>query len=116
MPRWPAPPDLAADFRLGRAAPVGRSGRKRLVASAAYLRLVFIDSDHLDDLDGLFDIVKVRTGRLVVYLTADTLRRPWCVGEVTTAFHAKVHMLDAPASLYCLGLPTQLDFAAGVSR
>jgi len=46
---------------------------------------VFIDSDDLKELDTLFDTVKTRVGHLVVYLTADTLKRPWCVGEIVSA-------------------------------
>jgi len=46
----------------------------------------FIDSDDLKNLDELFDIVKCRVGWLVVYLTSDTLRRPWCAGEITITF------------------------------
>jgi len=50
-------------------------------------RRVFIDSDNLTELDSLFDIVKCQVKHLVVYLTSDTLSRPWCAGEITTAFH-----------------------------
>jgi len=64
-----------------------------LESTSTSKRLVFIDSDHLKDLDVLFDDVKVRTGRLVVYLTADTLRRPWCLGEITTACRGNVKVV-----------------------
>ncbi len=45
-------------------------------------QIVFIDSDDLKELDQLFDIAKCKVRRLVVYLTRDTLTRPWCAGEV----------------------------------
>jgi len=47
---------------------------------------VFVDSDDLQNLDSLFDIVKSNVEELVVYLTRDTLTRPWCAGEIATAF------------------------------
>jgi len=53
----------------------------------------FIDSDDLTNLDELFDIVRTRVKTLVVYLTSDTLKRPWCAGEVTTAYKAGVSIL-----------------------
>jgi len=51
---------------------------------------VFIDSDDLRDLAVLFDIIKSRVKQVVVYLTGDTLKRSWCIGEVTTAYYSKV--------------------------
>jgi len=89
-------------------------------AQARYLKMllqvktssqVFIDSDDLSDLDDLFAIVKVDVGTLVVYLTRDTLRRPWCAGEVTSAFlasKAKVNTVVTPSFLK----PTEEDMAA----
>jgi len=50
----------------------------------------FIDSDHLTNLDDLFDVVRSKVGRLIVYMTSDVLKRPWCAGEVTTAYKARV--------------------------
>ncbi|CAE7840919.1 Ank1 [Symbiodinium necroappetens] len=49
---------------------------------------VFIDSDNLVDLDTLFNVVKVQVETLVVYMTRDILTRPWCVGEIVTAFRS----------------------------
>jgi hypothetical protein len=46
---------------------------------------IFIDSDDLKELDQLFDIVKTKVEILCVYLTRDTLTRPWCAGEVTVS-------------------------------
>jgi len=51
---------------------------------------VFIDSDNLQELDKLFDVVKAQVGCLTVYLTSDTLKRPWCAGEIVTAFRVKI--------------------------
>ena len=45
----------------------------------------FIDSDHLIDLDVLFLAVKSHVLNLCVYLTRETLERPWCLGEIVTA-------------------------------
>jgi len=47
---------------------------------------VFIDSDDLQDLDSLFDTVRSRVRHVIVYLTKDTLTRPWCSGEIVTAY------------------------------
>lgn len=46
---------------------------------------MFIDSDNLQELDTLFDIVRAKLDTLVVYLTKETLSRPWCAGEICTA-------------------------------
>merc|ERR1740121_2993933 len=66
---------------------------------------VFIDSDDLFDLDTLFDTVRCKLGHLLVYLTRDTLSRPWCAGEITTAFsvsRVKVTAIYTP----CFVAPT----------
>ncbi len=47
---------------------------------------IFLDSDNLKDLDLLFDCVSNQTQTLVTLLSAELLWRPWCVGEITTAF------------------------------
>jgi len=57
-----------------------------LIVSRSRGATCFLDSDNLTNLQDLFDIVRCRCGRLIVYLTADTLRRPWCAGEITMAF------------------------------
>ena len=46
-------------------------------------QVCFIDSDHLVDLDSLYNAVRSCLRNLVVYLTSQTMRRPWCVGEMT---------------------------------
>ena len=38
---------------------------------------------------GPFETVARRTDHVIVYLTRDTLSRPWCAGEVVTAFRGK---------------------------
>mmetsp|Transcript_98610 Transcript_98610/g.284508 ORF Transcript_98610/g.284508 Transcript_98610/m.284508 type:complete len:496 (+) Transcript_98610:3-1490(+) len=53
-------------------------------------RSVFVDSDDLAELDGLFDTVKTRVGTLVAYATRELLMRPWCAGEITTALFNRV--------------------------
>lgn len=58
-----------------------------LQARAGYR--VYIDSDDTKDLDVLFDAVKTQVKHLIVYLTRDTLRRPWCGGEITSAVQAR---------------------------
>lgn len=70
---------------------------------------VFIDSDDLQELDNLFDTVKTKVGRLVVYLTRETLKRPWCAGEICTAIRAKkeVLVIRTPTFVY----PTEMELA-----
>jgi len=74
-------------------------------AQARYLQMLlfegsgqtcFIDSDHLTNLDLLFDTVRCKIGRLIVYLTSDTLRRPWCAGEIIITFmtHRKATVIE----------------------
>lgn len=46
---------------------------------------VFLDSDDLQHLDTLFDMVRCRVLHVIVYLTRGTLSRPWCAGEIVTA-------------------------------
>jgi hypothetical protein len=53
----------------------------------------FIDSDDLVNLNLLFDIVRTAVGHLVVVLNNQTLTRPWCSGEITTAVRNKVPVI-----------------------
>mmetsp|Transcript_7930 Transcript_7930/g.17576 ORF Transcript_7930/g.17576 Transcript_7930/m.17576 type:complete len:1446 (+) Transcript_7930:112-4449(+) len=69
----------------------------------------FIDSDDLTNLDELFDIVRTRVKTLVVYLTRDTLRRPWCAGEVTTAHRAGIKVLRVETASFQLPDERQLQ-------
>jgi len=53
---------------------------------------VFLDSDNLENLDELYDIVSTQIRHLVMYLSADTLRRPWCAGEIATAWRIRARI------------------------
>ena len=68
---------------------------------------VFIDSDNLQELDRLFDIVKCRVKHLVVYLTSETLKRPWCAGEVVTALRAQTKMTRFHTPSFTFPTPEQ---------
>lgn len=59
---------------------------------------VFIDSDNLKDLNMLFDTVKSSVLHLVVCCTRLTLTRPYCAGEIASAFAAgvKVTLIRCP--------------------
>jgi len=46
---------------------------------------IFLDSDFLDDLERIFDIVKEDVDVVVALLTQLTLTRMWCAGELATA-------------------------------
>jgi len=52
----------------------------------------FIDTDDLRDLDRLFDFVATQTGTLVILCSKFIYTRPWCMGEVVTAYHWKVNI------------------------
>lgn len=52
---------------------------------------VFIDSDQLQDLDHLFDIVRCSTKNLVVIFSPELLYRSWCAGEIVTAYRNKIN-------------------------
>ena len=49
-------------------------------------RKVFVDSDDLSNLDRLFDIVGSNVETLVVLASKSVYVRPWCVGEIATAY------------------------------
>ena len=63
----------------------------RLLSREQVARDVFLDSDNLQDLSLLFGVVAEKTETLVVLCTREILRRPWCVGEMTTA---RLHSID----------------------
>jgi len=56
-------------------------------------RKVFVDSDDLSDLNELFSYVRTEVDDLVVLCSREVLLRPWCVGEVTTAFLNDVNVV-----------------------
>ena len=52
---------------------------------------VWLDSDNLEDMTdmsgwGLFDVVRCKVDTVVVLLSKMVLTRPWCIGEITTAY------------------------------
>jgi len=54
---------------------------------------VFLDSDELDRLELLVDIVSKETKNLVVLLTAKTLTHPWCAAEITSAVQNQTNVI-----------------------
>ena len=52
------------------------------------------------ELDKLFDIVKSQVKHLVVLLTADTLKRPWCSGEIVTALRMRLSITRLHSSSF----------------
>lgn len=65
----------------------------KLILSKHSSDRVFLDSDELQDLDSLFECVRSHTTYLVPLLTPAVMTRPWCVGELTTAFLNRVPIL-----------------------
>jgi len=51
---------------------------------------IFLDSDNLQDLSGLFGIVANQVRTLVVLCSKEILQRPWCVGEMCTAHENQI--------------------------
>ncbi|CAK9034316.1 unnamed protein product [Durusdinium trenchii] len=62
---------------------------KLLISNHSKTR-VFLDSDELEDLDLIFDTIRLKTRSVVVVLTPELLTRMWCAGEIVTAFKNKV--------------------------
>eukprot|EP00416_Gambierdiscus_australes_P023823 CAMPEP_0171065560 /NCGR_PEP_ID=MMETSP0766_2-20121228/6914_1 /TAXON_ID=439317 /ORGANISM="Gambierdiscus australes, Strain CAWD 149" /LENGTH=472 /DNA_ID=CAMNT_0011521671 /DNA_START=11 /DNA_END=1429 /DNA_ORIENTATION=- len=71
---------------------------------------IFLDSDELDDLERLFDIVRCDTWNLVVLLSGDVLTRVWCAGEIATACRNSVKMV--PFSFDEFEFPSDNDVSA----
>ena len=61
---------------------------------------VFLDSDQLEELDLIFDIVRCSTQNLVTLLTAETMHRMWCAGEITTAVRSKIPIVPVACDDY----------------
>ena len=57
---------------------------------------IFLDSDELDRLDLIFNVVDYDTCNLVGLLTTETLFRMWWAGEMTSAY--------AVTSMWCQSL------------
>jgi len=60
---------------------------------------IFLDSDELDDLGRIFEIVSADTKCLVAVLTPELLQRMWCAGEMVSARKASIPIIP----LYCDG-------------
>mmetsp|Transcript_92918 Transcript_92918/g.194207 ORF Transcript_92918/g.194207 Transcript_92918/m.194207 type:complete len:643 (+) Transcript_92918:374-2302(+) len=58
----------------------------KMVITECHLGRVFLDSDDLLDLRSLFDTVSEDVETLVVLCTQELLLRPYCLGEITTAY------------------------------
>lgn len=54
---------------------------------------ISVDSDHLSNLNLLFEEVKNETYNLVVLLTQDALTRPWIAGQITLAHLNKINIV-----------------------
>ncbi|CAJ1422704.1 unnamed protein product [Effrenium voratum] len=59
-----------------------------LCAKSAVFRnqLVFLDCDHLQSLEYLFDYVATQSQNMVLLLSNELLMRPWCLGELTASY------------------------------
>mmetsp|Transcript_111438 Transcript_111438/g.354723 ORF Transcript_111438/g.354723 Transcript_111438/m.354723 type:complete len:1595 (-) Transcript_111438:541-5325(-) len=86
---------------------------KLVIERDTYNSKVFLDSDNLEDLDSLFDVVRVGTATLVVILSPEVLTRMWCAGEVVTASRNLVKILP----LFCgnTQLPTDNEVLGFIS-
>ncbi|CAE7280384.1 GRM8 [Symbiodinium natans] len=62
---------------------------KILIAKHSSTR-VFLDSDNLENLDYLFDIVRTSTSSVVVVMTPELPKRIWCAGEIVTAWKNRI--------------------------
>jgi len=54
---------------------------------------IFLDSDCLEDLENIFDMVKSDTKNVLVLLTQETLQRMWCAGEIASAWKNGVNIV-----------------------
>ena len=62
---------------------------------------VFLDSDQLEDeFDLIFDTVRRNTQNLVILLTAETMHRRWCAGEIVTAVACKIPIVPGAGDDY----------------
>lgn len=71
-------------------------------------RQVFLDADHLSQLNKLFKVVQHETDFLAVLMTSRLLQSQWCLGEITTAVSHRVPILVI--QLPCFEQP-QTNFA-----
>lgn len=61
---------------------------------------VFLDSDELDRLDLIFEIVAFDTKNVVVLCTKEILRRIWCAGEIASAVKRGVKIIPVACGDY----------------
>jgi len=61
---------------------------------------VFLDSDWLEDLENIFDLVKEDSASLVILLTRTTLQRMWCAGEIVTGFAHSVPVIPVATEAF----------------
>jgi len=64
-----------------------------LLKNKKVTRKVFMDSDDLQDLDLLFGYVCSHTENFVLIISPELVKRPWCMGELVTAWSNKVSMI-----------------------
>ncbi len=81
----------------------------RLVAGGLPADSVFIDSDNLRDLNGLFATVRERVANLVALCAKGLLLRPWCLGEIATATLNHIHIIRVIMQDYSPPPPEVLD-------
>lgn len=60
---------------------------------------VFLDSDHLEEVTGLVDVVRYHCKTFVPVITQEFFQRPWCMAELTTAYKSQVPIVP----LFCDG-------------
>ncbi len=65
----------------------------KLMFQASTNRLIFLDSDEIDDLSLLFNVVAWETVNFVLLWTSQTVLRPWCAGEIVSAVERKVNTI-----------------------
>merc|ERR1711871_67168 len=67
-------------------------------------RRIFLDSDELENIDLIFDIVRKDVRNLVPLQTKLLLSRLWCAGEITTAAANNVPMVPVCCNDFDAGL------------
>merc|ERR1740129_678015 len=82
------------------AACLARYIKSRMTSMTNYR--IFLDSDQLEELDLIFDVVRTKTKNLVVLLTPQVLKRPWCAGEITTAYKNNIPIVLVACDDYVL--------------
>jgi len=72
---------------------------------------VALDSDELHHLDTVLDTIKAKVRHLAVYLTRSTLTRPWCAGEIVTAFKTGKRITAVLTPSFVAPIEEQLEAA-----